>query len=352
MTQYPRFGVWAPVYGTWGARTNPQERVDSSYRRTRDLLRTAEQHGFDSTLLAQHIVNPSNPEVATLETWTAAAAVAEATERIEIIAAIKPLLFHPAVLAKMALGIDDISGGRFAINLVSAWFATEMDELGIEMPPHDERYVLSGEWLADVQALWAGGPVDGHGPRYPLSGLDLKHPPVHPGGPTVYFGGESEPARELAARAADVFFINGRPLDQTTELIADLARRDRGAREPLRYGLAAFVIARETEAEAEAELAHLLELSARDDRSRLVAGTDKDVAMMKVNQGQPRVGTNGGTLAGLVGSYDQVAERIGAFSAAGIELFMLQFQPLEAEVVRFGTEVIPRVRERALAAAA
>ena len=73
--------------------------------------------------------------------------------------------------------------------------------------------------------------------------------------------------------------------------------------------------------------------------------------MMKVNAGQPRVGTNGGTLAGLVGSYDQVAEHIAAFSAAGIELFMLQFQPLEAEVARFGEDVIPRVRERSLSTA-
>ena len=83
----------------------------------------------------------------------------------------------------------------------------------------------------------------------------------------------------------------------------------------------------------------------------MIAGTDPDVAMMKVGAGVPRVGTNGGTMAGLVGSYDQVAERIGAFHAAGIELFMLQFQPLEAEVARFASEVIPRVRERALAKA-
>jgi alkanesulfonate monooxygenase len=350
-TAEPRFGVWAPVYGTWGARTHPDDPVDSSYRRTRDVIRLAEQHGFTSTLLAQHIVNPSNPDVATLETWTAAAAIAEATEEIEIIAAIKPLLVHPAVLAKLALGIDDISGGRFAINLVSAWFQTEMAELGIQMPPHDERYALSEEWLTDVRALWDGGAVDGAGERFPLSGLDLHHPTVRPGGPTVYFGGESELARRLAARDADVFFINGRALEETTELIDDLRSRPRD-RDPLRFGLAAFVIARETEDEAADEFEHLLALSAVDDRSRLITGTDKDVAMMKVNAGVPRVGTNGGTLAGLVGSYDQVADRIAAFSAAGIELFMLQFQPLEAEVVRFGTEVIPRVRDRALTPAA
>ena len=163
----------------------------------------------------------------------------------------------------------------------------------------------------------------------------------------MYFGGESEPARRLAARDADVFFINGRPLPEVAELIEDLRRRPR-ERDPLRFGLAAFVIARPVAEEAHAEFERLLALSARDDRSRLVSGTDKDVAMMKVGAGVPRVGTNGGTLAGLVGSYDEVADRIAAFSAAGIELFMLQFQPLEAEVVRFGSEVIPRVRERSL----
>jgi len=111
------------------------------------------------------------------------------------------------------------------------------------------------------------------------------------------------------------------------------------------------VIARPDEDEALAELDHLLALSAADDRSRLLAGIDPNVAMMRVGAGQPRVGTNGGTLAGLVGSYDQVAERIAAFAAAGIELFMLQFQPLEAEVARFGAEVIPRVRALTLSAA-
>ena len=60
----------------------------------------------------------------------------------------------------------------------------------------------------------------------------------------------------------------------------------------------------------------------------------------------PRVGSNGGTGAGLVGSYDQVADRILAFHRAGIETFMLQFQPFEAEMARFAAEIIPRVRAR------
>ena len=72
--------------------------------------------------------------------------------------------------------------------------------------------------------------------------------------------------------------------------------------------------------------------------------TDPKVVMMQTMQKTPRVGSNGGTAAGLVGSYDEVAERICAFHAASIELFMLQFQPFEAEMRRFAQEVIPRVR--------
>jgi alkanesulfonate monooxygenase len=339
-TRPTRFGVWAPVYGTWGARTHPDDPIDASYTRTRDLLVRAEQVGFDSVLVAEHIVNPQDGELAVLETWTTAAAVAEATQRMEIIAAVKPLLFHPGVLAKLALGIDDISAGRFAINLVSAWFNTEMNELGIPMPSHDQRYEYSTEWLSIVQALWRGETVTHAGKRFTLDGLRLIPRPTTP--PTVYFGGESEPARVLAASAADVFFINGRPLPGVAELIDDMRRRPRD-RDPLRFGLSAFVIARDSEDEARDALAKLLELAAADDRSRLVNGTDPQAAMMKVGAGQAKVGTNGGTLAGLVGSYDQVTARIEAFAAAGIELFMLQFQPLERELERFAEHVMPRV---------
>src|SRR6185436_14443186 len=111
-------------------------------------------------------------------------------------------------------------------------------------------------------------------------------------------------------------------------------------------GLSAFAIARETDAEAQQAYERLLELSAKDAPIKAIqkANTDPKVVMMQTMQKSARVGSNGGTAAGLVGSYDEVAARIGAFHAAGIELFMLQFQPFEAEMARFAGEIIPRVR--------
>jgi len=335
----PRFGVWAPVYGNHGARNHPADKPDAGYRRNRDLLVRAERAGFDSTLLAQHVIHPSNVEDDVLETWSTLAALAEATSRIELIGAIKPLLINPLVFAKIAANIADISGGRLAINVVSGWFLPELEALGLDAADHDDRYVYTRKWLDTVLDLWAGKQVDitGHG------GHPALVRPTPDDLPQVYVGGESEPARALAAQHADVFFINGRPRSDTIDVIEDLRARPRD-RAPLRFGLSAFVIARETEAEAIAELNHLQSLVDAERRPEISSGTDPKTQMYKVLAGTNRVGSNGGTLAGLVGSYGQVIERIEAFHTAGVELFMLQFQPLDAELDRFADKIIPHFR--------
>jgi len=335
----PRFGVWAPVYGNHGARNHPADAPDAGYRRNRDLLVRAEQAGFDSTLLAQHVLHPSNVEDDVLETWSTLAALAEATNRIELIGAIKPLLINPLVFAKIAGNIADICSGRLAINVVSGWFLPELEALGLDAADHDDRYAYTREWLATVLDLWTGKQV-GIGGR---GGQPALVRPTPDELPPVYVGGESEPARALAAQHADVFFINGRPLPDTVDVIDDLRARPRD-RAPLRFGLSAFVIARETEAEAITERDHLQSLIDAERRPEISSGTDPNTQMYKVLAGASRVGSNGGTLAGLVGSYGQVIERIEAFHAAGVELFMLQFQPLDAELDRFADKIIPHFR--------
>lgn len=344
----PRYGIWIPVYGNCGAMNHPQERRDASYGRAKALIRSAEAHGFTTTLIAQHLLNPRNSEFDQLETWTTTAALAEATQSIEIIAAIKPLLVHPAVLAKMALNIDAISGGRFAINLVSAWFKPEMEKTGIPFPPHDDRYRYSQEWIQVVKALWTGDRVNFQGQYFTITDLNLLPKPIAQPRPRVYLGGESEPARNLAAQEADVFFLNGRPIDVIQQTIAEVSQIPRPHANPLRFAMSGFVVARATDAEAQEELQSLSALVAQDDRSELLRGVDADVVMFKNLAKYPAVGSNGGTAAGLVGSYDTVARRIRDFVDAGVETLMLQFQPFESEMLRFATEVMPRVRSMTL----
>jgi alkanesulfonate monooxygenase len=145
-----------------------------------------------------------------------------------------------------------------------------------------------------------------------------------------------------------VWFINGQPLADVERLIEGVRSHTRIG-PPLRFGLSAFVIARETSAEAEAAYAHLADLAEKDApiRARQVASTDPRVVMKHTHGATtPLIGTNCGTAAGLVGSYDEVALHIRAFHAVGIELFMLQFQPFESEMRRFAQEIFPRAAVR------
>src|SRR5215210_5116459 len=103
-----RFGIWALVHGSRAALQDPDEPYDASWERNRDLILEAERLGFDSTLIAQHTINPRPAMKDQLEAWTSTAALAALTSRIELITAIKPMLYHPVVLAKMALQIEII----------------------------------------------------------------------------------------------------------------------------------------------------------------------------------------------------------------------------------------------------
>jgi alkanesulfonate monooxygenase len=342
----PRFGVWAAVSGTWASRHHPEDPPDASWARNRDLVVEAERLGFDSTLIAQHTVNTRDDEFDQLEAWTAAAGLAALTERIEIIVAIKPYLFHPVVLAKMALQIEEMSQGRLALNLVNAWFRPELERSGIGFADHDDRYAYGREWLEVVRPLIAGEPVTYSGRHFSVDGLRLRPASAWREGPRIYAGGESEPARDLVADLGDSWFINGQPLHEVEAKIADVRARRQPPAPPLTFGLSAFVIARDTDAEAAEALRAAEELAAVDRAAHpdFMTKVDPRAVMFHTAAKYPHVGTNGGTAAGLVGSYETVARRIGAFADAGIELFMLQFQPLEAEMRRFAAEVMPRVR--------
>jgi alkanesulfonate monooxygenase len=347
----PRFGVWAIVHGGWATDRHPADPRDPSWERNRRAIQLAEELGYDSTLVAQHTINPGSPDWDQLEAWTASAALGAVTERIEIITAIKPYLYHPVVLAKQALQIEDISRGRFAINVVNAWFMPELEKAGIGFAEHDHRYAYGQEWLTIVRGLINGEEVTFNGRFFNVDHYRLRPASRFRERPTIYVGGESDPAKDLVAACADVWFINGQPPHEVERLIGDVRARPRtGA--PVRFGLSAYAITRKTEEEAEAVLEEFQGYAALDAprKARMRENVDPKAVMFQTFKKYPAIGTNGGTAAGLVGSYDQVAERIHAFHDLGIELFMLQFQPLEAEMRRFAEHVIPRVRGAAVPA--
>ena len=340
----PRFGIWAIVYGTSASLQHPEDPVDASWLRNRSLVLEAEALGIDSVLVAQHIVNPFGDDFDQLETLTSCGALAALTENIEIIAAIKPYLFHPAVFAKMALQLEEISQGRFSLNFVNAWFRPEFEKAGITFPPHDERYVYGGEWLRVVKKLMSGERVTVDGDNFKLDGYRFKPASKWRQRPVLYSGGESEPALNLTVELCDTWFMFGQPLEDVARKIDGMRKRPRNGA-PLSYGISAFPFARPTQTEAEEALAYAFELRKKDNDAyaALARNADPEVVTSKVMAKVPGVGVGNGTGCGFTGTYDEVARRIVAFHDAGIEIILLEFQPFEREMRRFAEEVMPRV---------
>src|SRR3954462_7614584 len=181
-----RFGIWALVHGPRAAHQDPEEPYDASWERNRDLVLAAEELGYDSTLIAQHTINPHQEDLDQLEAWSAAAAIAALTSRIEIIAAIKPYLYHPVVLAKLALGIESISRGRFALNLVNAWNRPELDKAGIGFAEHDDRYAYGKEWIKIVARLTSGVRLTHKGENFDIRDYALRPKDLYRARPAIY----------------------------------------------------------------------------------------------------------------------------------------------------------------------
>ncbi|MEE9276105.1 MAG: LLM class flavin-dependent oxidoreductase [bacterium] len=335
-----QMGIWAPVWGTFLAQKEaPEEVAEADFAHNARYIQRAEALGYASTLILDRSLNGIKGVGApVLEAWITAAAVAPLTSRIELIVASRSAYRHPALVAQMGANIDRISGGRFAINIVSGWWGLEHEMAGIPFAEHDERYAISAEAIEVLKGYWSEDAFDFDGKFFQITGGVSAPKPIRKPWPTIYFGGESEAAVKLAGRAAEVYLFNGRPLEAARPLIEAVRREGDANKRTLRFGMSSFAVCRETDAAAREELERLGSLVGERVERR---GVDPAAQHMKTSVQGDGVGTNGGVAAGLVGSPATVAERIMEFHRAGVELFLLQFHPMFEEMERFAAEVMP-----------
>ena len=349
MTDPIRFGFWTPIFGGW-LRNVDDEQTPATFAHLAELVTEAERLGFDLTLIPELNLNDiKGPEAPSLEAWSVLAGLAAVTERIELLAAIRPGFHLPAIAAKQAATIDDISGGRLTLNVVSAWWAEEAKQYGGIFSAHDDRYARTIEFVDVLRGLWTSTPFDYRGDYYELEGTRLEPKPQVI--PRIYAGGESEAGRAAITRFADAYLTHGGTVDELAEKIADMRRRrDEAGLAPFEaFGMAAYAIVRDTEDEALAELERITDVrsgkayeSYRDFVTKSKLDTEVSLRDYSVS--------NRGLRPDLIGTPDQVAERIVEFKRAGVGTLLLQFSPQLPELRRFAEQVIPRVRARESAA--
>jgi len=334
-----RYGFWAPVFGGW-LRNVPDEGMAATWDYMRRLCQRAEQIGYDLTLIAELNLNDiKGTDQPALDAWSTAAALAAVTERLELMVAVRPNFHQPALFAKQAANIDQISGGRLALNVVSSWWAEEAESYGLQFDQHDDRYGRTSEWLTVVDGLWTQPRFNFEGERYQLKDAICEPKPVKK--PVIYAGGESEAAKTMIANQCDAYVMHGDAADAIAEKIADMrARRAKTGKPPMVFGMAAYAIVRDTEAEARAEVDRITTLDEAapgfSNFDQWLSGTQLEREMKR----QEYSVSNRGLRPNLVGTAAQIRERIAAYEAAGLDLLLLQMSPQYEEMERFAEAVI------------
>jgi dimethylsulfone monooxygenase len=336
-----RFGYWMPIFGGW-LRNVPDEGMSASWPYVRDLAVDSERHGFDLTLIAELNLNDIKGHRApALDCWTLAPAVAAATRSLELMLAVRPNYHSPAQTAKAISTLDSIAPGRLSLNVVSSWWKDEATQYGAPFDVHDARYARTEEWLGVLDRLLREETVTHHGALYDFEGTVLEPKPTRT--PTVYMGGESPRAKEVIAAHGDAYVMHGDPPEVIAAKVADLtARRAATGGATMSFGVSGYVICRDTEAEAQAELDRILDVNASPEAyasyQDFIEGShlESEVSLQEYSV------SNRGLRAGLVGTPNQIIERIRAYEEAGVDLMLLQFSPQHEEMARFGRDVIAR----------
>ncbi len=310
-----------------------------------EIARRAEAAGFEYTLVAARFISTTGSAPDMYDALASSTVIAASTSRLNVIAALHPGLWHPAMIAKFSAAISAATGGRFHLNIISAWFKDEFIRLGEPWLDHDERYRRSEEFVSVLRGLLSGESFSFSGDFYRVRDLTFRPTPPRP--IEIFQGGNSIAARAVAARQTDWYFMNG----DTVEGVAQQISEVRKLAEPLgrkpRFAVNAFVILRDTESEAADVL----------DRIIASANTNAVEAFRKHTQGagsstKERIGMwansnfanlvqpNDGFKTGLIGTAQQIRERVRALEAAGVDLILCGFVDFLQEPAAFGASVI------------
>lgn len=336
-----RYGYWMPVFGGW-LRNVEDENMQPTWEYVKKLAIRSEQIGFDLALIAELNLNDIKGEQApSLDAWSTTAALAAVTQKQELMVAVRPTFHNPALLAKQAANIDHISGGRLSLNVVSSWWRDEATKYGVGFEQHDDRYARTAEWLTVLNGVWNQDGFSFNGKFYRVENNTLQPKPISRPRPALYAGGESEAAKDLISTTCDGYVMHGDEPATIAKRIRDMKeRREKKGLPPMQYGVAAYSIIRNSDAEVKKELARITNVQEGSpgyhNYQQWLAGTQLE---QKVSLEDYSV-SNRGLRSGLVGTPAQVEDRIAAFEEAGVDFFLLQCSPQLEEMERFAETVI------------
>jgi F420-dependent oxidoreductase-like protein len=274
------------------------------------LALACEEHGLEGLFRSDHYhsLDPG-PDLGSLDAWTTLAALAARTERIRLGTLVSPATFrHPAVLAKSAVTVDHVSGGRVEVGMGAGWHAGEHRSFGFPFPDDRVRLDILEEQLEVVHRLWHGDDQPFRGAHYRLEGLShLPRPVQRPHPPLILGGAGGARSAALAARWADEYnttFASPEQCRDRRARVSEAWRREGRDPSALRFSLMTGVL----------------------------LGADRDDLFRRAEDHARRFG-NGEDPAGylrdraetwVVGTVPEIVDRLRRYEEAGVDRVMLQ----------------------------
>jgi FMNH2-dependent dimethyl sulfone monooxygenase len=282
------------------------------------------------------------------ECFTFAAAVAAGTKRPALFATSHVPSIHPVMAAKQGATIDHISGGRFALNVVTGWHKTEIEMFGSPMMEHDKRYDAAAEWLEVIQALWQKDePLNYDGQFYQVRDALLKPKPIQKPYPAIMCAGASSKGRDFAARHCDITFSNTEKRNNFDDMRAAFDAPRTLAYEKYHRDLKVwshvYVIVGETEKDAQRQFRHCLEFRdtvAVDNLMRTLGINSQSLSLEGIQKLREDfiVGHAG---IPLVGTKEQVVDGFARLTKAGLDGVVISWPNYVEGVHQFQKEVLP-----------
>lgn len=330
--------------------------VDGGY--IREFAQVHESAGFDLVLTGYSSSTPDGFEVAGY--------AAAHTERLGYLIAHRPGFVAPTLAARKAATLDQLTGGRIALHIISGGSDAEQEQDG-DFMPHAARYRRTDEYMDILRRVWASPePFDYSGEFYRLKGAASQVQCYQRPHLPLFFGGASDIALDVGSRRADVFALWGEPRAAIRERIADIQRRAAAHGRNIAFSLSVRPILAATEQKAWQRAAAILNRVKAATAGQIAPGQSarpQSVGSRRLlnfaAQGDihderlwlPVAAASGaaGSTTCLVGTPTQVADSLLAYYDLGCTTFIIRgFDPLP-DAAEYGRELIPRLREGAAA---
>ncbi|WKX26299.1 dimethylsulfone monooxygenase SfnG [Tatumella ptyseos] len=345
-----KFAYWVPNVSGGLVISEIEQRTSWDFDYNRKLAQIAENAGFDYALTQIRFTAGYGAENQH-ESVSFSQGLLGATEKLKVIAALLPGPWNPTLAAKQIATISHLTAGRIAVNIVSGWFRGEFKAIGEQWLDHEERYLRSEEFIRCLKGIWQEERFSFNGDFYRYRDYVMKPKPLSPL-PEIFQGGSSRAARDMAARISDWYFTNGNDLEGIRRQVDDIKQKAFANQHSVRIGVNGFVIARDTEEQAQQVLNEIIakanpravEGFAAEVKNAGSASPEKE-GNWAASSFDDLVQYNDGFKTNLIGTPQQIAERIVELKRIGVDLLLLGFLHFQEEVEYFGREVLPRVRE-------